>query len=186
MAETLWDWLGEHLAVDVLNTVQRRGDVTHELLNEPQDLSSWLGHQAHRAPVPEPVDAELLEEFVAVRDAALNLARASVKGRLLPGADVETINVIASRSPIPRLLGTHAGAAVIPPSRSGSQRDDLLATLAAAIIDLLSDPNLRDLSFCDAPSCGQYFHRSRPNQRWCCARCGDRARSARSYRGPQR
>ncbi|GAA1523346.1 ABATE domain-containing protein [Brevibacterium permense] len=98
MAETLWDWLGEHLAVDVLNTVQRRGDVTHELLNEPQDLSSWLGHQAHRAPVPEPVDVELLEEFVAVRDAALNLARASVKGRLLPGADVETINVIARRS----------------------------------------------------------------------------------------
>lgn len=66
-------------------------------------------------------------------------------------------------------------------ARFGDARRDLLATLAAAIVDLLGAPDLHQLAFCDAPSCGQFFHRQRANQTWCCPGCGDRVRSARHY-----
>lgn len=180
--ETRWDWLGEHLTVDLANTVRRRGWVTRELLTTPNDLEVWLGLQEHRVPVPEPVDARVLDELVAVRDAALRLLAAAVDQRPFPREDAELVNAIVTRTPIPHLLTDRAGSSVMPPVETGNVRSDLMATLAAAIVDLLGDPDLRDLGFCDAPSCGQYFHRSRPNQLWCCPSCGDRARSARAHR----
>jgi predicted RNA-binding Zn ribbon-like protein len=35
------------------------------------------------------------------------------------------------------------------------------------------------VGFCDAPSCGQFFERSRISQLWCSHACGTRARVAR-------
>lgn len=182
MTETQWDWLGEHLAVDLVNTVRRRGQMTRELLTEPHDLEVWLGFQDRRVPVPETVDARVLEEVLGVRDAALSLLQAGVDHRPLPREDAELVNEIVRQTPIPHLLCDRAGSSVLPLANTGNAKGDLLATLAAAVIDLLGDPDLRDLGFCDAPSCGQYFHRSRPNQLWCCPSCGDRARSARAHR----
>lgn len=181
MIETRWGWLGDHLAVDLANTVRRRGRLMTELLNEPGDLAAWLGHQRHRVPVPQPVDAPVLYDVVSLRDRALHLVRAAVDQRTLPREDVAIVNEIVRRTPIPHLLVERAGSSVMPLAETGNTRSDLLATLAASVIDLLGDPDLYDLGFCDAPSCGQYFHRSRPNQLWCCPRCGDRARSARAH-----
>ncbi len=56
-----------------------------------------------------------------------------------------------------------------------------MADLAFAVIDLLTRPDLANLALCDAPSCGQLFHRDRPNQQWCNPACGDRVRSARHH-----
>jgi predicted RNA-binding Zn ribbon-like protein len=56
--------------------------------------------------------------------------------------------------------------------------DELLARASDSAIELAGavlDAGL----FCDAPSCGQFFTRSRPNQRWCGPACGTRARVAR-------
>lgn len=182
-----WDWLGEHLAVDLANTVRRRGRVMTELLTEPADLAGWLAGERDRLVAPERVDADLLEEFVVLRDHALRLLRAADDRQQLPADAVAAVNQIALQAPLPRLLNARAGRSVTSRPDTGSQRMDLLATLAAAVVDLLSDPELYHLGFCDAPSCGQYFHRRRPNQAWCCPRCGDRARSARHHQraGPQ-
>lgn len=180
---TRWDWLGEHLAVDLVNTVRRRGRVMAELWHEPGDLAVWLGHQSHRVPVPDVVNALVLNDVVTLRNRARRLVRAGVDQRPLPPEDTAMVNQIVRQTPIPHLLGERAGSSVMPLAATGSPRQDLLATLAASVIDLLGDPDLHDLGFCDAPSCGQYFHRSRPNQLWCCPRCGTRARSARAHEG---
>src|SRR3954447_9124809 len=43
------------------------------------------------------------------------------------------------------------------------------------------------IGFCDAPSCGLFFERTRRNQRWCSPECGNRARVARhAARRPDR
>ena len=52
----------------------------------------------------------------------------------------------------------------------------LAGVLAAAVVDLLAREDLANLAECVAPGCGQLFHRSRPNQRWCSPGCGNRAR----------
>lgn len=177
-----WDWLGDHLAVDLANTVRRRGRLMGELLDSPTDLAVWLAHEAHRVPVPEPVDAQVLEEFVLLRDVALRLLQAAIEGKPFSTKDVAVVNEIVRQAPLPHLLSERAGTSAMAIAATGDRQSDLMATLAASIVDLLADPGLHDLGFCDAPSCGQYFHRARPNQQWCCPSCGDRARSARAHR----
>ncbi|MFQ3786304.1 CGNR zinc finger domain-containing protein [Halomonas sp. A29] len=179
MTETKWNWLGDHLAVDLANTVIRRGSIMTELLNEPGDLAEWLEHECGRVPYPEVVDAALLETFLELRDDALALLRAASEEKALPPTAVANVNAIVSRMPMARVLGKHAGSAITVPAHAEDPRQNLLATLADAIVDLLGERQLHHLAFCDAPSCGQFFHRQRPNQHWCCSACGDRARAAR-------
>ena len=54
--------------------------------------------------------------------------------------------------------------------------DELLARAATSALELLASPAL---AYCDAPSCGQFFMRSRRDQRWCGPACGTRTRVAR-------
>ncbi|MGY6564464.1 MAG: CGNR zinc finger domain-containing protein [Halomonadaceae bacterium] len=179
MTETKWNWLGDHLAVDLANTVIRQGSRMTELLNEPRDLAEWLELERERVPCPEVVDATLLEAFLKLRDDALALLRAAVARETLPSSAVAHVNAIVTRTPMARVLGKHAGSAITVPAHAEDPRQNLLATLANAIVDLLGERQLHHLAFCDAPSCGQFFHRQRPNQHWCCPACGDRARAAR-------
>lgn len=153
-----------------------------ELINNRSDLTEWLTLECNRLEVPNNVDTALLEAFLALRNDCLDLLRAAVAGEALPTGAVMRINAIVASAPLPRMLGEHAGRAFTAPACSGDPRQDLLATLAGEVVDLLGDQNLYQLAFCDAPSCGQFFHRQRPNQRWCCPACGDRIRAARHYK----
>lgn len=182
MTETKWNWLGDHLAVDLANTVIRRGGIMTELLNEPGDLAEWLEHERERVPCPEVVDRALLETFLELRDDALALLRAAVEGKALPSTAVAHVNAIVTRTPMARLLAENAGSAITVPIHAEDPRQNLLAALADAIVDLLGERELHHLAFCDAPRCGQFFHRQRPNQHWCCPACGDRARTARHHK----
>lgn len=182
MTEKKWNWLGDHLAVDLANTVRRQGDVMAELLNEPADLAEWLEYERERVPCPAVIDATLLNAFLALRDDALAMLRAAVANETLPSSAVAHVNAIVTRTPLTRVLGDRAGHAFALPAHSEDPQQNLLATLADAIVDLLGERELHHLAFCDAPSCGQFFHRQRSNQHWCCASCGDRARSARHHK----
>ena len=42
MATVKWDWLGDPLALDLVNTVRRRGWDNTELIGSPADLREWL------------------------------------------------------------------------------------------------------------------------------------------------
>lgn len=181
MATTDWNWLGDHLAVDLANTVIRRGHAMTELLDTPAALAEWLRLERHRVPVPDPVDDDLLARLLPLRDATFALLRAAEAGEALPPEARRTVNTIARQLPVVRVLDTRAGSVTAVPADDADTRSALLATLAAAVVDLLGDPALHDLAFCDAPSCGQFFHRRRTNQAWCCTACGDRVRAARHH-----
>jgi predicted RNA-binding Zn ribbon-like protein len=176
-----WDWLGEHLAVDFANTVRRHRDGDAELITGPEELEAWLVREAGRVPVPAPIDPAVVGRFLSLRDHALAVLRAAAGDRPLPVADAEAINAVVLAHPTVRVLGECAG---VQPSRvlgAGDDVDALLATLAAAVIELLARVDAGRLAVCDAPSCGQLFLRARTDQRWCGPGCGNRVRVARHH-----
>lgn len=179
VAVVRWSWLGDRRAIDVANTIRRRGLRYVELITVPADLRSWLGHQGGRLAIPPDVDDDLVSRFLALRDHILRVLRAAAGGQALPAADVAAINDLALRAPTVRLLRTEPGRHRTEPVTQVEPADRFLGDLAAAAIDLLTGPDASSLALCDAPGCGQLYLRGRPNQQWCNSRCGTRARSQR-------
>src|SRR5438552_4827453 len=92
MAVARWSWLGEPLAIDVANTVRRRGLRYIEQVRSPDDLRAWLEHERGRLAIPERVDPALVSRFLVVRDHVLRVLRAAAGGGALPVGDVTAIN----------------------------------------------------------------------------------------------
>jgi predicted RNA-binding Zn ribbon-like protein len=179
MTVARWSWLGDRLAIDVANTVRRRGWRYLELITSPADLGSWLDHERGRLAVPAQVDTALTGRFLAARDHVLRVLRAAASGSFLPTADIDAINALAAAAPTIRLLSTQPGQHLTRPVTRADQATRLCADIAAATIDLLTGPDAAAIALCDAPGCGQLYLRGRPNQQWCNPHCGTRARSQR-------
>ena len=177
----LFRWLGEHLAVDLANTVMvvREGEEV-DLLGSPEDLERWLDAERSRlGAVPD--FAKHLDEVRAFRDAVREVLMAAADGRA-PRADaVEGVNAASLADPLAPQLEASSGGALRAlehtPARDPATR--VLATLARSAIGLVTSRESEWLQVCSAPSCGMFFIGRR---RWCCAACGNRARAARHYR----
>jgi predicted RNA-binding Zn ribbon-like protein len=157
-----WGWLGDHLALDFANTVA--------------DLERWLRAEPAPLPVVESISPVELVEFRVARDAAVAVLHAAVTGRSLPPGPVGLINDRVRVTGVARLLGCAPGAAVHEPADPVAGVVAVVGVCAAAVVDLVAREDLANLAVCHAPGCGQFFHRSRPNQRWCSPGCGNRAR----------
>ncbi|MBV9096357.1 MAG: ABATE domain-containing protein [Streptosporangiaceae bacterium] len=179
MTVARWSWLGDRLAIDVANTVRRRGWRYVELITSPEDLRTWLEHERNRLAIPAPVDAALVSRFLPVRDHVLGVLRAAAAGEGLPAAEVRAINELAIAAPTVRLLGSRPGHQLTWPVTAADPATRLCADIAAATIDLLTGSDATAVALCDAPGCGQLYLRGRPNQQWCNPHCGTRARSQR-------
>jgi predicted RNA-binding Zn ribbon-like protein len=179
MTVARWSWLGEPLAIDVANTVRRRGRRYVELIASPGDLRTWLEHERGRLAIPDEVDAALVSRFLLIRDHVLEVLRAAAGGAALPADHVSAINDAALAAPTIRLLGTGPGTYLSRPVTRADQATRLCGDIAAAAIDLLTGPEAAAVTLCDAPGCGQLYLRGRPNQQWCDPHCGMRVRSQR-------
>jgi predicted RNA-binding Zn ribbon-like protein len=174
-----WSWLGDPLAIDLANTIRRRGSRYTDLIATPADLRVWLEYERKRVRIPPRVDDKLMTEFLAVRDQVLRILRAAADGWELPAADVAAINERVRNAPTVRLLASLTGRHLITPVTRAAPGTRLLADLAASVVELLSGPDAEFLALCDAPGCGQFYLRGRPNQNWCSPQCGARARAQR-------
>jgi predicted RNA-binding Zn ribbon-like protein len=179
MTVARWSWLGDRLAIDVANTVRRRGRRYLELITSPADLGSWLEHERDRLAIPAQVDTALVGRFLAARDPILRVLRAAAASAPRPAADVDAINALAATAPTIRLLSSQPGQHLTQPVTRADQATRLCADIAEATIDLLTGPDAAAIALCDAPGCGQLYLRGRPNQQWCNPHCGTRARSQR-------
>ncbi|GAB7144485.1 CGNR zinc finger domain-containing protein [Mycobacterium riyadhense] len=167
--------------LDFAGTVRYRGGpASEELLTHPERLSDWA------------VQAGLLDAAIDVTDgdlaAAIELREAiyrSVIARLAHRrpklADVDLINELASQRQLTPLL-----------QRTGVARRDgttaqLLATLAADLLDLLAGADIEFVKRCVDPGCTRLFiDTSRAkNRQWCGIKCGNRAK-VEAFRARQR
>ena len=167
MAVVRWSWLGEPLAVDLANTVRRRGWRYVELIATPADLATWLSYERDRVSARIRVDEDLLGPFLAARDHVLQVLRAAATGQPLPASAVAAINEALLAAPAVRLLGAEPGDHLTRPVTDADPQSRMLAELAASVVDLLTGGDAGRLALCDAPGCGQLYLRGRPNQQWC-------------------
>ena len=178
----MWSWLGESLPTDFANTVRRDGMTYVELWGTGADVAEWARRQDGQVPVPSPDEAEdRLDELRSIRDDVFALLLATTSGGELPGDVTARINALARRSVAVHQLGDTPGRIETRSVGAATATDELIAAVIAAVIDLVGSAHT-DLGFCDAPSCGQFFLRERPNRRWCTTACGTRARVARHAR----
>jgi hypothetical protein len=176
----LWSWLGEPLPVDFANTVRREGSGYRELLGTGGDVAGWASHQTGRLPQIEPDEAEpRLDEIRATRDDVFAVLAAAAEGRAFPEPEAGRLNDRVRARPLIPQLGATPGETATVLVKALAPVDEVLARVAHATITLASAGGAGGLGFCDAPSCGQFFMRDRPNQHWCGPACGTRARVAR-------
>jgi predicted RNA-binding Zn ribbon-like protein len=203
-----WSWLGEPLAIDFANTVRRRGLEYVEFLDSPRELAVWAHHEGLRLSardvgprlpeVRELRDAVFALLLAAAGDESVATGREAAAGDESAGAPPrattrseaaagdQSAGATTPSGAEARLNAALAAVPLVPQLRGGDVElaaprdapalDELLARVGASALDVLRDPAL---SFCDAPSCGQFFLRHRGDQRWCGPACGTRARVAR-------
>ena len=178
-----WKWLGDDLAIDFANTMCRRGAEHRDLLVDGRDVAAWAEAEAGRVPAVDAADAHLrLNDVRALRDDVLWVLFAVARGRPLPQSSAERINARACAAPVVAQLGREAGAGTLVLAAPAEPVDELLARVAAAAIALATGPLSARVGYCDSSSCGQFFTRSRSDQRWCRPACGTRVRVARHSR----
>ncbi|UAJ78848.1 ABATE domain-containing protein [Leifsonia sp. ZF2019] len=171
-SRTRWIWLGDHLAVDFANTTIGLGVRRAELIGTVEEFRAWIEAEPAWLPAVDDGDIEL-GQVLEQRDATDRLLRCAARGMPLATEDIELINSRVRAAGVSRLLATVPGTSRLA---ADAGFPALLGVLGAATVDLLARDDLAAIAICEAPGCGQIFHRSRRNQRWCSPGCGNRAR----------
>jgi predicted RNA-binding Zn ribbon-like protein len=167
--------------LDFVGTVKRRDSAREELLTEPELLSDWAV-QAGLLDAAVDVSDDDLVAAIELREAIYRTVVARLEGRRPQLADVDLLNKHASGPQLtPRLL--HTGAA-----RREGTASQLLASLAADLLDLLAGADITNVKRCAGPDCARlYLDASRAKTRqWCgMGTCGNRAK-VQAFRARQR
>jgi predicted RNA-binding Zn ribbon-like protein len=172
--------IGEPLALDLINTRTRDAD----LLATPDTFKEWLSAQAGRMTIP---DAEIdLNALRSLRQQIEDAVEHARSGQAPPARALQALNAALRAAPAYRKI-TWPG---VSKKRDGDATQNLLAELAEAAVDLLTDPAVAKVRSCDGPGCRLLFLPAHPRRRWCSpTQCGNRTRVARYYQrhaGPHR
>jgi predicted RNA-binding Zn ribbon-like protein len=173
--------VGGDIALDLANTVNgpRDGVLDEEFLRTPEDVAAWAVH-AGVVEAPPAVDAHVLAEIRALRDAVYAVFRAVAEGREPDLAALAALSELHAAAV--------ARARLVPADRgfAFAWDGDVLGPLAAAAVDLLRHGPLDRLKLCDA--CPWLFLDTSRNhsRRWCTMNeCGSRLKMRR-YRARRR
>ncbi|HZU46745.1 MAG TPA: ABATE domain-containing protein [Mycobacterium sp.] len=159
----------------------RESSAPEEVLTQPELLSEWA-LQSGLIDAAIPVAADDLADAIALREAIYRTATARIGHRRPKPADVDLLNEHASQPRLtPRL---HRTGSV----RREGTTSQLLATLAADLLELLAGADIESVKRCAHPRCSRlYVDSSRAkNRHWCgMATCGNRAK-VEAFRARQR
>lgn len=175
-------YVSGRLCLDFAGTLKfRRNAAPEELLTHPRLLSDWAV-QAGLLDAAIAVTDKELAAAIALREAIYRTVTARLEHRRPKPADVDLLNEQAAhRQLTPRL---HRTGGV---SREGTA-SQLLASLAADLLDLVAGPDVESVKCCSNPACTRlYVDASRArNRHWCgMSRCGNRAK-VEAFRARQR
>jgi len=173
-------FLGEPLALDLVNTHMLQRGSHIDLLDRPAALAAWLRAERKRIAWRGPVDAADLAAVRALRDSTDALLRARLERASVRRAVVQRFNrALAAPSARTRLEWTAEGPRKSLPAAS-AQRDTLTRALALDALEILTGPEAGLLRKCAHPACRLLFVARNRRRRWCSGElCGNRARVAR-------
>lgn len=181
----------EPLALDLVNTRMHLAGSWVDLLDSRQDRDAWLHALAPRLDVGAEGlctagTASLTDEAATALKAVRRHATAAVEparhGRKPPAGALAGLNDALRAAPATAQARWDGTAVTAETHRSGSRAARLAAVFAEATVQLLTEPDIRNVRRCDAPACVMLFLPRNPRRRWCTPSiCGNRARVARYY-----
>lgn len=190
--------VGDHAALDFLNSVFTPQDQPVDLLRDGPSLLKWLAASgavqptvaADAAALPPHQLNRAATEARALRDWFRELLfRWSVSGaRGVRAADLEKLNSMLAKGPLLQTLVRGAEGPELRTERRVDAPAALLAELASACADLLATRRADQVRKCENPACTLWFADTKrgPRRRWCSmAVCGNRMKVA-AHRARQR
>lgn len=183
--------VGDHAALDFLNSVFTPRDEPVDLLRDGAALARWLAGSgvvsAETAQAAAQLSPQQLNraagEARALREWFRELLfRWSVVGaRGVRAADLEQLNTLLARGPLQQVLVRDAEGLALHAQRPVDSPSALLAELASACAELLATHRAEQVRKCENPACTLWFADTKrgPRRRWCSmAVCGNRMKVA--------
>jgi predicted RNA-binding Zn ribbon-like protein len=165
-------YVGGRLCLDFVGTLRYRTSARDDLLSDPQRLSDWAIGAALVDAAIEVTDDELAAA-IALREASYRVVVARLGGGRPEAADVDLLNEHGSQPQLTPVLQPNGSV------RRGGTAPQLLARLAADLLDLYAGPDFEKVKECSAAGCTRlYIDASRArNRHWCgMSTCGNRAK----------
>ncbi|HEX2126632.1 MAG TPA: ABATE domain-containing protein [Thermoleophilaceae bacterium] len=182
MIRLTWEWIGQGPALDLADTVTVSDGEDLDLLAQPGEYERWAEAEAKALELSAAERRILLDErllFLGARDSVRAVIGAHADGLPPPAAAVDELNALSRAAP--GWFEVEHGSRRLVERSTAEPTAVLLARYARDALRWIS-PDGGPLRRCPAPSCGMFYVPSRPQQRWCSAACGSRARVARHYR----
>jgi predicted RNA-binding Zn ribbon-like protein len=174
-------YLGGPQCLNFVGTVKHRHSSREELLTEPELLSDWAVQGGLLDARVDVTDDDLVAA-IELREAIYRTVIARLEHHRPRPADVDLLNAQASQPQLtPRLRRTG------DVRREGTTAQ-LLASLAADLLDLLAGTDIENVKRCAHPDCTRlYLDASRAkNRQWCgMGTCGNKAK-VQAFRARQR
>lgn len=184
-------FVGESLALDLVNTAIAVRGRPRELLAVPADLAAWWEAAQARYPGDglESVDKSLLEDRAALkqvrafRGALRGIVSAVADERRPQAEELEALNRILRAGYV--AIGMDAEGQLHQVTGShDSGVDGMLLPIARSALGLLTEQEASRLHRCANERCVLLFYDTTKSgtRRWCSTGCMNRARSSRRYR----
>lgn len=172
--------LGDHVALDLLNTQVRSNDLLIEHWNTAEDILRWLARYGIALPAGnDTVDEQVL---VAQMRALRAVARKAITQRKHGETfDVSELNSFLDAHLLSSKLLFNEGHYSLVQVPRGGVIASLLGPVAQAVAELLVDGNFDLVRQCEHPECVLWFYdRTKAHKRrWCSmAVCGNRYKAA--------
>jgi len=175
------DFIGDHLAINFINT--RRADLgkPFELFNTDKDVKDWLlrAGVATSSETANWPSGRLLQKARQLREIALKAVQARKAGKR---PSLSALNSFLEHSiSRPKLVMGPGSKIEIKRVYSGRTVEEFLAPIAESVADLLANGDFDLIRHCEGDECVLWFYdRTKAHRRrWCSPTvCGNRAKVA--------
>ena len=173
--------VGDHLALDLLNTEMRIGNESVDLWRSGEDVHAWLERcgLVANASIAASEKQTLLMQARELRALARQLIEQWKDGQL---GDVQPLNkFLDAYLSAPQVMSDDTGKLVLSRVAKADPVANLLGPVAEAVAQLLTEGELDLVRNCAHPECILWFYdRTKSHKRrWCSmASCGNRYKAA--------
>jgi len=173
-----FQFIGNSLAADFVNTEVASQHGKTELLSSPEALSSWFDAAGYARGIK--CNERELEEAKELRIAIKRIFDRVIEAKTLQSGDIDLLNR-RSNDLTRVLVGSHNSYKLTFRLESAA---DVLALIAQTCSELLASPRLNSMRKCASEKCVFYFVDSSKNQQrqWCSMdTCGNREKVRKHY-----